>query len=936
MIEVKNLTYSYPGTAQPAVNNASVFLPSKGLYYVIGESGSGKSTFMKLVCGLIKNYRGKILIDGAELSRLSEKEKAQLFFSKLSLSMQADLLASKESVEENLLVPLELTDLSQEEKKNRVRLAAKELSIESLLKEKCSTLSGGEIKRVSLARVLVKPGQILFLDEPLGPLDGKMRERITGLLKSLALTKLVIVITHNTAEIGPKDNVMSFKDGVITTSFKKKIEKGGEPLSQNLKRKKYSCSSKFRAALRLLVTKKRHALFSSFASSLALVSFGLISLISSGISSGLKSYLAGSEEKTTLLVERREKEIESALPVSASYSEAVSALACLDENLPVLMGCQFNFENTFINKNTAYFEKGSNRLGVNSISARSFMEYTYLGELSDDDKTALKGMKLNDEEIILGLAPSDQAALASFCQLTSHDYIPGLNDYLKAAPLILHLDLEASAFRYSLESLFQVAAFISTTSTKVIHTDPLFGEYFFEDNMRFKTVQDQKEMPDNPWTGFKYYFAAPGCQKRRDFLEKAKSAKALDGLVFLPLGSEQALYCQEKDELTHDRVKIMKEEEKGLYYSDICQMEKHYQPALDNLYLSDSFYYCSDQGLAGGFLKPVYVSAHRDLLNQIADFNYEAKFDLNGFQGSSIVFSEGVVMGDLSGVQKKELSFRPYVSPPELKMGSYPRSFTEVLASSGLVSYLFGTSPNGLNQPLYLTCLKQTVYLEGGYKNIFADGTLKITGIVEEENYLLYQAPRFLEILGEDQLGLKTQDGIINKALLVFKGGYGIQGELESLKAKYPEYAFSLPGTEMAKDIDKVISSIDKGLGAFAFFASAIACSLLCVVLFLFVREGGERIKMLQAVGYLTKEISDFYWMVGFILAGASYVSSSCFLIVFSFFFSKGLEEALGLSLKAFIPEMFAVNLLATSVFSLLAGLLSSVLVKKKSAADWA
>ena len=926
MIEISNLSYAYKGSEASVINNVSFSFPTTGLFYVIGESGSGKSTFLKLISGFLNNYQGSILFQGRELSSFSQREKSELYRDVISVSMQSDLITSQDTVEENILLPLALYQLTEEEKRNRLDAVSKILSIRDLLKERCSSLSGGEIKRVSLARAIIKNYAILMLDEPLGPLDKKMRLRFTDLFRELAASALVIVITHNVSEISKDDNVLSFKDGHLSYKVgKKHLETNKDFVTSP--RSPYSFHKIIPSAFRMLLRNKKHALFSSFASSLALISLGLISLISSGISTSLTDYLSQSAERNTMLVQRREKTIENSDYLSLDYPTAVSLSKEYEEDIfGVGTYYNLNYENTFVNENRAYFQSGFTTLTMNSLSLRSFGEFTYYKELGENAKY-FSNLYLANEEIGLGLSLFDLSFLCDFLNLSKANPTDEVNSYISSQGLALHLDLQASAFGYALELIFQVKRVIPTSKTKIIHTNPLFEENLIEEQMRFKTVLSPKGPFENPWTVFKSFVLLSNSEKKRDFLEKVATSQTYKKVCYRNLKDELTCYYQKDDPLTNGRIQVFQEAEKGIYYSDVHAIVQKYRKYIESFSLSDSFYYFADQGYTGGFLRPVYVSSKRDLLNQIADFNYEAKFDLHGFQGSTIVFSQGVVMGDLSGTQKNPLIFKPYLSPPGLMRGEAPSAFSEVLISSSLAKALFGDGweKRCLNQPLCLSCLTQTEFFDGGFKNIFKDGEVKITGVVEDEQNAIYQEPRFLTALEEDQFDLPLEAGVINKTLIAFKSEYLLDSVLNELREKFPDYKFSLPVLKMSETIDSLIGYIEKGLAAFSFFSALIASVLLCLVIFLFVNDGSNRIEMMRALGFSVMEIIDYYWGVSFLICLASYLSSSFSLFIFSIFFGKSLEAELGVVFTAFAPEMFVINFVAALFLTLLAGGLASL-----------
>jgi putative ABC transport system ATP-binding protein len=166
---------------------------------IVGPSGSGKTTLLGLLAGLDTPSRGAVLLDGTDLGRLTEDERAILRGDRVGFVFQSFQLVPTLTALENVAVPLELrgrrdTTKAAQELLERVGLAHR-------LHHFPAQLSGGEQQRVAIARAFVNRPRILFADEPTGNLDGANGERIVALLEQLNRedgTTLVLV-THDAA-----------------------------------------------------------------------------------------------------------------------------------------------------------------------------------------------------------------------------------------------------------------------------------------------------------------------------------------------------------------------------------------------------------------------------------------------------------------------------------------------------------------------------------------------------------------------------------------------------------------------------------------------------------------------------------------------------------------------------------------------------------------
>jgi phospholipid/cholesterol/gamma-HCH transport system ATP-binding protein len=157
--------------------------PRSRISVILGGSGSGKSTLLKLVAGLVSPRKGKVLVDGEDITRLSERRLFQVR-NKVGMMFQAGALLDSMNVFDNLALPLrEHTELTEEAIAAEVhdRLQAVGLTnVDHLLP---GELSGGMVKRVALARAIIRNPQILLCDEPFSGLDPISTKRIEALLK---------------------------------------------------------------------------------------------------------------------------------------------------------------------------------------------------------------------------------------------------------------------------------------------------------------------------------------------------------------------------------------------------------------------------------------------------------------------------------------------------------------------------------------------------------------------------------------------------------------------------------------------------------------------------------------------------------------------------------------------------------------------------------
>lgn len=179
MLKISNISKSFNG--KTVIDNLSFEFPKCGLVTVTGESGKGKTTLLNIIAGLIKQDEGEIESTYHALSYAFQDDRLFPWLSaKKNIEIVLDGGANKRSVAEQWLEAVELKEFAE------------------YLPEK---LSGGMKQRVSLARALAYPSQIVLLDEPFGALDPDLHKRMYSLVKEEAKKRLIIMVTHDNTDI---------------------------------------------------------------------------------------------------------------------------------------------------------------------------------------------------------------------------------------------------------------------------------------------------------------------------------------------------------------------------------------------------------------------------------------------------------------------------------------------------------------------------------------------------------------------------------------------------------------------------------------------------------------------------------------------------------------------------------------------------------------
>lgn len=214
MYEIHNVSRLFG--QEYALKNISLEIKG-GLNFIVGASGSGKTTLLKILAGLDQDFKGEAYYKKQNLKTLSQKDKSEYHNKKIGIVWQEFNLIDDLSVLDNIKMPLYLKDTISGE---RITQLMKQLKINELAKQKVRNLSGGQKQRVAIARELMKNPEVLIADEPTAALDPKSASVIINILKQIAKTRTVIIVTHDSSMLDDKSSVFEFDKGELVSETK--------------------------------------------------------------------------------------------------------------------------------------------------------------------------------------------------------------------------------------------------------------------------------------------------------------------------------------------------------------------------------------------------------------------------------------------------------------------------------------------------------------------------------------------------------------------------------------------------------------------------------------------------------------------------------------------------------------------------------------------
>lgn len=219
-IELVDIVFNYPDKAEPALDGLSLTIPANKTIGIVGASGSGKSTVIDLLLGLLEPTHGKVLIDGVPLDKANKRA----WQNSLGFVPQAIFLTDN-SIRENIAFGLSPEEIDEE----RVIRAAKMAHLDELLNElpegldtrvgeRGVQLSGGQRQRVGIARALYADSEVLVLDEATSALDGITEKLVMDAIQDFSGTKTIVMIAHRITTVKKCDCIYLMESGRVIDS----------------------------------------------------------------------------------------------------------------------------------------------------------------------------------------------------------------------------------------------------------------------------------------------------------------------------------------------------------------------------------------------------------------------------------------------------------------------------------------------------------------------------------------------------------------------------------------------------------------------------------------------------------------------------------------------------------------------------------------------
>ena len=294
-LKLTDITKTYrSGEIVHALNGISLEFRESEFVSILGPSGCGKTTLLNIIGGLDRYDSGNLELSGLSTKNFKDADWDAYRNRSIGFVFQTYNLIGHQTVLQNVEIALTLSGVSTSERRRRAKEALASVGLSDQMKKKPNQLSGGQMQRVAIARALVNNPDIILADEPTGALDSHTSVQVMEILKEIAKTKLVIMVTHN-GELANQysSRIITLLDGEVVSDsnplFKDKEYKAQEKTAELTNKKKLKKTAmKFTTATSLsfknLLTKKGRTIITSFAGSIGIIGVALVLALSTGLS----------------------------------------------------------------------------------------------------------------------------------------------------------------------------------------------------------------------------------------------------------------------------------------------------------------------------------------------------------------------------------------------------------------------------------------------------------------------------------------------------------------------------------------------------------------------------------------------------------------------------------------------------------------------------
>lgn len=917
MLKVEGLTKKY--------NNEIIFedlnytFKDSGFYSVLGESGSGKSTFLNILSLIENETSGNIYYFNKPLNKTKEKERRLFRINNIGFVFQSFNLFDEDNVYNNINLAFNGLNVSKHKKERKIDDLLYKFDVSHLKYSLVKDLSGGEKQRVAIVRALINNPSIILADEPSGSLDNENSKKIFAYLRNLSLDHLVIVVTHN-KELAYKysDYVLkleknNLKEEKIVNDLKKeRILLSKEKKKMSLKKINFSfILNHFKT---LFKSKKvRTSAIISFLSFSLLVS-GLTFYLKDGLTNMIISSFEGMGGENAILLKRKEDDAGILSYYSASFDDVVEIMVNNPDEIDYV-GCSYlnNLEDFFIEENEIYFLNYYNEpIEISDYSASSFNEFKYVLTFNSVSEIYPRiNNKISQDEVVISLS---NEKMVDLCQkLNIKETYNALGEYIETKKPSILLKVRNNYWTYEDEQIFTLRGVIPGRENVIYSNDYLFNEYVFENLMMFPSSNEIEKEEEYPWILKKVYYIH-SVNFPSALLNKLTKEAEYRNYIFD--GDKKTYHPSLKENEYSNRIYCYQALKNSVDLSFVDTFSKEYD--FSEYYYSTDGGYINFGSILNGFYRPTFFSLSLNKINEIIDLsnkiNYEEYYSLGDI--------EGIVEGNYLKQENNTVRFSPKMN--KNIEGNYPLTSFEVAISKGMAKILNEESP--LGKTMYVSTI--TSVKENEDETLipeFKTIELRISGIVDDDKVEIYHNNDFSISLFRDLFLISGFELNVNSVTFLLDKELN-DDEIKILNSKLKDYEIVAPLKEINNSLNETMNYVFLFLLIFSSIALLSSIILFSIINYISFLESKKDIAILIMIGFSNIEIVKYFLMNNLFNGFISFFISLTSLLSISFLMKILSTQIFGIATNFYFSTF---SIFVMILFLLLICLISLIIILK-------
>ena len=888
MIRISGLNLSYGNNE--VLKNIELNINEPGIYFIYGESGSGKSSLLNILSLMEDRYEGEFYFDEENVSFLSKEEKQRMRFEKITYIFQMPKLIENESVITNLEVALG-KKLTKEEIKNLLS----KINLKNGNK-KISVLSGGEKQRVNILMGILRDTPVILGDEITSGLDETNKKVIMSLLKEEAKRRIIILVSHDEKIISKYARVSRKIENKTMDKIeakKKKMEKK-ENKKENVLPLQYAIKHVFT----IVSSKKIRTMITTFSSLIAFVCLGICLILTSSLQDSIMSSLGNVVKENQIVMEQKEESYLIEENISISKKDIMRIKEKYNSSMEYL-GVNYLSDVDMMFEDANYFSYvfDTRYKNIQGLKIGAIKDFIPIQE-EENDLFYLSNDKLQEDEIVLSLPHGE---ISRLCLELGYEYVDD-SSLLKALidnPIEVKMFATNEEWEYDLEASFYLVGYTISDDIAFYHTDSLWSEYVYEEIMQLESSLALSEDSFYPWTLKKEYYLYTSEKDGQNLLEVLLEDYSLNDFVVKCFKKEYGYGLS--FEYAHNN------------YMKISECNN----LVDAFPYLDSFIPCSSLGynaigdvLMAGFTYPTFISQDYELIEEFININSYSEENLGAYQSTILSMTNDNILS-LSLLDSTKSNYCRF----NVDNATRFNNVNSIGVSTGLLKKI-GVSNNSTSTPLFIMYLKNIEYANGRYRNEFEIVKVNVSHVVENKEIAIYQTNLWpMTFLATN---FETKCAGIEKSVLNYCGN-DLENDLIELNEKYQKFIFSAPYLEYSKNIEEVENYLVGGLSLFSSFCLLSTLLMLIVSSNLFISEIRKEIGIYSLYGYEDKSIKRLYKLFSYFLSFYSLILSYISLVVICMVLEK--TELL---ISVSVTNAIGIPFLIMFITSLVIGFVSS------------